>query len=358
VALLSPRRPNVQRLKRKENLDGLRAALRYRETFVDEEGLEWDAGVDIRIEAAEAMSHFNGPAVADDLAEAVGDLQPEVRLAAVEAISRLGMAVGVDALLDCVIGGGNGSSELEMRALEVLTGWHLEGLPEIFVERLLRPDGPPVEERHGEAFGRILAADPRGSAAGSAVADIIIASLDRPLEEPARAWGERILGRLGTPAAESVLEALANGRPSPALVRAAGSLGDVRAVEPLIQCLDSSDPEMRRSAAVAAGSLNHTGTVPALLGAMQDPERSVRDAAGEALNRMGTAAMIVGIVTVLGGGSDQQVVEQAGEAQLADATEPHGEVVPQPPGSTSPPGRQRTGGIVDRLFGRPTDPDR
>jgi hypothetical protein len=331
VGLLSPRRPDVQKLRRKDNLEGLRAALRYRETFVDEEGGESDAGVEVRVEAAEAMSHFNGPAVADDLAEAVDDSQLEVRLAAVDAISKLGVPTAVERLVDCVIGRGTASDELQDRALELLTGWRLEGVAEFFVERLFQPDSPPVEDRHVESFDRILAADPRGAAAQPPVAEAVIAVLERSPDERAQAGAEWLLGRLGPPAVEAVLEALSDGRAHPALLRAAGLLGDVRAVEPLVGRLDSADPEIRQAAAVAVGSLSHTAAVPALVDATQDPERSVRDAAIAALDRMGTAAVIVGLVTVFGGPGVRQLLPGAGEVPVQDAADMSTEVVSPSP---------------------------
>src|SRR5438067_1202994 len=62
--------------------------------------------------------------------------------------------------------------------------------------------------------------------------------------------------------------------------------------------MNSPDPDVRASAATAAGKLNHTQAVPALLSATQDQEQAVRDAASQALDRMGTAAVIAGLAAL------------------------------------------------------------
>jgi HEAT repeat protein len=161
---------------------------------------------------------------------------------------------------------------------------------------------------------------------------------------------------------------------TPALVRAAGCLGDARIVEPVIANLGSDDARMRCAAAVAAGALNHTRAVPALLRATQDTEQSVRDAGSAALNRMGMAAVIAGLAEIVRGEAAAQVlphVAQAGEvgpgngeralpaevlAQTRDALATEGAQAAPPPQEPAAPGphpyRGRRGGLVDRLLGR------
>ena len=163
--------------------------------------------------------------------------------------------------------------------------------------------------------------------------------LQGPHDEALAERGERILGWLGPPGVDTVVDALANGRADPALVRAAGRAGDARAVESVVAALGSPDPEMRRSAALAAGALNHTDAVPELLNATQDPEQSVRDAASAALNRIGMAAVIVGLASLIGPLEQQQAATEADDEPVEDAG--HEAAVEPAPASEGQPRRRR-----------------
>jgi hypothetical protein len=128
---------------------------------------------------------------------------------------------------------------------------------------------------------------------------------------------------------------------------------------------------MRRSAAVAAGDLNHTRAVIGLLGATQDPELRVRNAASASLNQMGTAAVIAAMATFMQLGMEDQLLSgdqvipdtdflpadrdalSAGGEWDADDAEPS-EPPSAAPRQQRPPATRprRTGGIMERLFGR------
>lgn len=365
MGLFGSRKPNVERLRRKRNLEGLRDALDYREIVVDDDG-EWDLGVETRTEAVEALGDFDPPEVADDVARALADPQPAVRLAAIRTVATFETPVAVDALAACVVARGADSQEGSARALELLEGLGIEGSTERVVERLLPPEAPPLDARHHEAVDRLIAADPRAAEARAAAAEIVIEALDDPLGDTPDERAERILGWLGQPVVELVLRALADGKGSPGLLRAAGRLGDARAVEPIVLGLGSSDPDMRRSAAVAAGNLNHTRTVLGLVSATQDPELRVRNAASASLNKMGTAAVIAAMATFMQLGMQDQLLSGSQvipEMELLPAdrdalSPPDGEQdAPAPPPRARPlpqarAGRRRRGGIVERLFGR------
>lgn len=320
VRLLQRRRPNVDKLKRKGDIDGLLAALRYQDTLVDAEGVEWDRGVPIRVEAAAGLAEFYGPAVGEALAEALEDDYPAVRRAAVEGISELGVPTAVEPLVDAFVRWEDPpDGQARERALETLVGWRLEGLAEAFAEHLLPPDAGPLEDRHRDALARLLAVDPRGAAAGSVAGTLVSALRTRP-DHGQAARAERVLAWLGPSAGERLLLALGGGDVSPALVRAAGTAGDSRAIDPLVRLIRGSRAETRRAAAVALGGLRDTRAVPALLAASQDPDRPVRDAASEALNGMGMAAVIVGLAALLRQGGGDQLDTAAVEARLSAAT--------------------------------------
>jgi HEAT repeat protein len=363
VALFSRRKPNVRRLKRKGDVEGLAGALHYREAMVDEDGAEWDLGMEVRVEAARALSQLNASAVADDLAQALGDPQPEVQLAVIDALAAFGAPVAVEPLLDCALRD-DGPSDVSARAIEVLEGWRIPDGTELLVDRLLMPDAPPLTEEHGELLERMLYADPRGDGARRTVAERVIWKLDGPREPGVEERAERVLGWLGQPAMDRVNEALANGAARPALVRVAGVSGDARSIEAVVGALTSPDPEMRRSAALAAGALKHTQTVPELLGLTQDPEQSVRDAASTALNQIGMAAVIVGLASLME--PVQPGRDGDGAAAAAEAPGDGAQLPPEPPPPPPPPPepaaaaqapppaawRPRRGGLLERLLGR------
>ncbi|MEA2474916.1 MAG: hypothetical protein QOE06_2831 [Thermoleophilaceae bacterium] len=378
------RKPNVARLLRKRRLDGLRDALRYRELATDDDGVAWDVGVVVRVQAAEALSAFPADDVTADLAGALKDPEPAVRVAAIGSLRGLGSPAVIEPLVDCAIGIPDRHEEPAALALELLTDWRAEGAPEVLVARLLAPDAPPLDESHHQTLDRLLQADPRGPGARDAIADRAVSALRNPPGPTAAGTAEAILGRLGPAVADRVLGPLTDGAVSPGLVRAAGFLGDARIVEPVIAELGSDDPEMRRSAAGAAGALNHTRAVPALLTATQDDEQPVRDAASDALNRMGMAAVIAGLAEIVGReaganalrhAGDTPAVEEGGDTQVLpaqllthtrDAVDSvaaqrpsPGERTEAPAAVTAPPPalppRQpliRRGGLVDRLLGR------
>src|SRR5205814_1937265 len=161
-AAFGRRRPNVGRLARRGDIEGLRKALRLREMSVDEQGVEWDLTVDIRASAASALEKFEAEGIAEDLAAALADPHPAVRGA---VIARIGA-------------GRNGDRE---------------------------------------------------------------------------AKATRILLRLGRGAVDHVHASLSDGKATPGMVTAAGLLGDARAVGSLIGAMNSPDPDVRASAATAAG---------------------------------------------------------------------------------------------------------
>lgn len=329
VRLLRRRRPNVEKLTRNGDIEGLRAALRHSEAVVDAEGVEWDSGSSVRVEAVEGLGRFYGPAVAEGLTEALDDPYPAVRHAAVGAISKLGVPIAVEPLVDCVIGWRKPlDAEARDRGLDALAGWCLESLPEVFALRLLPAETGDLEDRHRDALTRLLAADPRGAAASDGVAETLIDAIRTEAEAVQRDRAEHMLGWLGEGAGERLLDALADPDVPTALVRAAGAVDDSRAIDPLIRLVRGHDPERRSVAAAALGEVNDTRAVPTLLAATQDPSRSVRNAASQALNGMGLPAVIVGLAALqrAGGG---RLEPAAGDAAPAAVAEPEGEPGPE-----------------------------
>lgn len=380
-------RPNVSRLARRGKLDALREALHYSEPTSFDDGTERDLGTPVRVEAVEALAGFDGTTVAGDLGAALDDPEPDVQLAALRTLDTLGVRADgdVERLVACVVARDRAAADVTAGALKLLVGWRAHGSAELVVERLLDRDAPEPDQGHRASLELLLTTDSRGPSARDAVTDLLIGRLQQREGARAEERAERMFGWLGGSAVDKVIDALEHGTATPALIQAAGQLGDGRAVGPVVRALESPDPEMREASANAARALNHTRAVPALLTATQDDEQAVRDAASAALDRMGTAAVIAGLAAVVSARGLLATSPQPGlEGTVADLLEANGgpelgegegategganraagpetrappTADPRPPAPPSAPEhpaprRRRSGGFLDRLLGR------
>jgi hypothetical protein len=318
--VLLRRRPNVEKLARKGRVFLLRDAVRYQERVVDGDGVEWDVGAPVRLEAAKSLARFDSPIVEEGLAEALADEHHAVRRAAVEAIAERGTPTAVEQLIDGLVRWtGPADTEAAAKALETLAHWHLGGLADAFAAKLLESDAPALDEARLDAFTTLLEADPNSDVAAAAIASRLIATGQLPAAPELADRREKLLGRLGPGAVDPLLRAIRGRHALPGALRALGILRDARAVEPLIGLLRDPSPALRESAAEALGNLNDTRAVPALVACTQDPEQSVRDAASVALHRMGPAAVIVAVVTLLEPGNGQIETGDGGPRALEEA---------------------------------------
>jgi HEAT repeat protein len=164
------------------------------------------------------------------LIKALGDVEPEIRLAAVRALGALGDARAVEPLVAILEGGGD--SLLRQAAAEALG-----------------------------ALGDARAVEPLTAALRDAVRAVrraAAAALGRcgpPSDPNVQGWYLVALGdwdraaALGEPAVEPLLDALKEGEEHAA--RALGRIGDARAVEPLAAALGSRNYHLRKAAVTA-----------------------------------------------------------------------------------------------------------
>jgi|GEM_PF-3763658 len=107
-----------------------------------------------------------------------------------------------------------------------------------------------------------------------------------------------ILGRIGklkvvdALVVDALVESLQQREPSlhqrelsvrDSVAAALGSIGDCRAVQPLIWALSDADAAVRRAAAIALGAIGDRQAIPPLIGAFSDWDERVCEAAAEAL---------------------------------------------------------------------------
>lgn len=302
-------RANVAQMRKKGDLSGLLDALRYENAPSGPDGAGWDTSWPLRVEAAESVSDFYGPAVASGLRDALSDPHPTVRLAAVEGLAKLRVPTGVEELLDGIVAWDDPPyGEAAWRALETVAAAPVDLLPEALAACIMEADSVALQERHREALDYLLEFDPRppDQAAGS-VAGHVLSKLDRESDPERRRRDEAVLGWLGPSAADRVIESLGEGRAELAAARAAGDARDARAAEPLIRLLERPSAELREAAATALGEIKDTRAVPSLLAATRDAEASVRDAASGALDAMGVAAVVFGLAALSRAGSEAEL---------------------------------------------------
>lgn len=78
-----------------------------------------------------------------------------------------------------------------------------------------------------------------------------------------------------------------------------GRIGDARTAGAIVEALGHEDATVRAESAAALGELEDPGTVKPLLRAVRDPEHGVRVQAGMALDRIGNAAVVLGVAAML-----------------------------------------------------------
>src|SRR3954471_6494313 len=114
------RRPNVRRLQRRGDADGLAYAARYREIITDA-GRRTDLGVAIRRNAVEALGAIEPRPHVDVLITALNDDAESVRYAAIGALAGCSQPEAIDAVADAALAwDGPGDADFRRQALRVL----------------------------------------------------------------------------------------------------------------------------------------------------------------------------------------------------------------------------------------------
>lgn len=248
------------------------------------------------------------------LTEAGRGADPELRLAAITGLGRLGDPRGTRAVLDIYGDWPEGGEEVEDRVVAALVG--TGDVRELI--RAVRPDEDRLCAAAVRALGELRARD-----AVAALATVRASSRNWELRRLATA----ALGRIGTPEALDGVAAAVDDETGHVRVEAVRQLGrsgraaDVRALlakleteryrEVRDQIVDTvlrvarpdllarffpllthARPEVRESAARAIGLARPAGGLSALLDAVGDPEWSVRQAVVEALGRFDDPAAL------------------------------------------------------------------
>jgi len=152
--------------------------------------------------------------------------------------------------------------------------------------------GPLIKRLDDKAWCvRRAAAEALGNIGDTKAVEPLIKAL-RDIDKNIHKAAARALGNIGdTKAVEPLIKALGDGKLNvnvrEAAARALGKIGDTRAVEPLIKALGDEENYVRWFAAEALGKIVDTKAVEPLINALGDKSVGVRKAAAEALVKLG-----------------------------------------------------------------------
>ena len=297
------RKPNIEALARRNDVDGLLEAATYQD-FSSTSGRDvQDLGIQIRADALVALGRIAPERSHDAMAAGLHDPADEVRCAAVRLLRARHEGGTLANALRWLPRKGR-SYEL---ALEAMADLGETVRPWTVADALVHRDDD--EMLGGQAIELILALR---EADRADVTDEVLEFLLGALGDERDIVVERaaeLLPRLGPESVEALLDELSSG-PNPAeAAYVLGRIADPRALEALVKALRHQDAGVRRESAVALAELQDPAAVEPLLRATRDSDQSVRSQAGAALDRLGTTAVIIGVAALL-----RPMVEEAAKA--------------------------------------------
>ena len=302
--LTTKRKHKLGRLKRRKDASGLAAAAQHRDLVEGAGGDVVDLAAPIRLAALVAMTELPreslaNPDVLPAAAACLGDPSREVAAAAVRVLVACGSPEAREVL---VVGVADqlryaGHTEARSAALEILAGDGERAVAALARALIRRQDDLPLASDDAEALRFLLM-----EATGSPSADhLLIGALVEELRVPdltERGRAEQILRWFARDAVESLLAALGDPELRGAAAGALGAAGDASTVPALADHLTDPDPEIRRRVARALGEIMSPRAVEPLLRATDDEDYGVRTEAVDALDQLGTLAVVVGIETL------------------------------------------------------------
>jgi HEAT repeat protein len=346
MGLFPPRRPRIERLRRRGDVAGLCDALAYCDPVRMRDGETVDLGAPVRRRAMAALREIDDDRAVAGAVEALEDDDEEVRLEAVRALRQRRIA---DPLIGCLVRSSAGLPEqVRAEVHEALHEMDGPGLGVSFAGRLIRDGGEALtgddDRRFLEALLSSAPVPERQDLARAAAQEL--AGDDEPRRE--RAF--LVLSVLGDTGLEALHQALGQPQRAVAAAAALGRLHDSGALPALVDLLGDGQAPVRAAAARALGEIRDPRAVERLLAASTDSEFVVREAASEALDKLGTSAIVFAVAAfvrpLLAAGTDARI-EPAHEATEARVPElPSAPALPDVPAS-APPGRPA--GTFDRL---------
>jgi HEAT repeat protein len=296
MGIFKSRKPNVKSLARRGNVDRLAAAASYRDLTPTRDGTIADLGRPVREEAVVALGELGTDEAAAAVAHALHDPDDRVRSKAVEALENLRQPVLIAEALPTLREMGGNAHPL---ALDALRDLQRPGLGRALVEALVYQSGDDRLDEDDAMLVPDLLSTEDGAQESRNVVEVLIRALSDESEIVADRT-EQLLVLLAPVSADALEHELSDGGAAPHRAASAlGKMGDVRALDTLVNALDDPDARVRAESCVALGELRDPAAVEPLLRAARDPEHVVRAGAGSALDRIGTVAVVVGVSAML-----------------------------------------------------------
>jgi HEAT repeat protein len=295
MGLIGNGRPDVRALASRRDAAALVEAARFHEVLRTDDGGTVDRGTSVREAAILALGALGSEAGAEAVLAALADDADRVRVAAIRVLYARKAATALAEAMGRLPPGDGYSRPLAFHALVELD--RPESAPAL-ADALVRASGDePLEDEEASLLSTLLAADD-----GFDVTNAVIEKLVSALSDTRDVVADRASYLLTLLAPDSTEAVIAELRDGAAPHRAASVLGRVReisALEPLKQGLGHGDPRVRAESAAALGELRDPATVEALIEATGDPDHRVRLQASRALDTLGSAAVVIGVATLV-----------------------------------------------------------
>ena len=285
--------PDVAALRKRGDLDGLVAAAGFQKPQRTSDGRYFDRATHIREQAILALGQLGPEAGNGTVAAALRDPFDSVRSAAVEVLHARREALELANAVSWLPPG----QSLRLAAEAILELRTTPAVRATTRSLIRRPGDGPLTEAEVEFVLELTRSDSECRPLRGVVRELLIALKRAPGVVTSRA--EDLLVRLAPQSTPSIIAELKHGAAPARAAAILGRIGDSLAVGPLVEALDHCGSSVRVEAARALGMLRDPRAVEPLLGSTRDLVPEVRATASQALDEMGTVAVIVGVAALL-----------------------------------------------------------
>jgi HEAT repeat protein len=326
MELFGKRKPNVKALARGEDIEGLVDAATFQDLVWSRDGETRDRGAGVREQAILALGELSTAAGNGTVAAALSDPSDRVRTAAVRVLYAREQAAPLVEALRWLPAHRGTARRLAIEAIaELNRPEHARALAAAIVRA--HGENPPGEdelELLAWLFGHSESSEEKFQ-----VIDELLSALADEREAVAER-AEQLLAWLSPAALNGVIAELESGCAAHRAASVLGRVKDSRALEPLLNGLEHREARVRAASAAALGELRDPAAVEPLMRATRDSNHEVRAQAGWALDRIGVAAVIVGVSLLvrsaiqeaLSSGADRPALENGRPERTFDVPAP------------------------------------
>ena len=326
MELFGKRKPNVKALARGEDIEGLVDAATFQDLVWRRDGETRDRGAGVREQAILALGELSTAAGNGTVAAALSDPSDRVRTAAVRVLYAREQAAPLVEALRWLPAHRGTARRLAIEAIaELNRPEHARALAAAIVRAHgENPPGDDELELLAWLFGHSESSEEKFQ-----VIDELLSALADEREAVAER-AEQLLAWLSPAALNGVIAELESGRAAHRAASVLGRVKDSRALEPLLNGLEHREARVRAASAAALGELRDPAAVEPLMRATRDSNHEVRAQAGWALDRIGVAAVIVGVSLLvrsaiqeaLSSGADRPALENGRPERTFDVPAP------------------------------------